>query len=887
MSTKLSDENPLIFEVLSKLRNLTSEISHTIITDEKQKDTIFRLWDDYFFKIPGDEHFSKPRSSRLLNIQLYDNPYRKLHMYLQGAEINENAIAIEEPKKDESFLEIQKNVLKLQMGLLVYADASSKVLRYLYGPQDLPEDQEPQKSPPHFYIKPFYCREKKEGQGEYEFIELDEISFWEHSRTFYYGRKEANYLKLDFVQILQSTKGSEYWDRRTKFEQDLNIIYAPSGELDACILSWLLMCIDNNDAKELEAALSKLSKTDTKTDLKNIKFKIELGKHAVYKEQADQKKEKLEPWGSGQRKENLFFWMYRLGLITEIEPEKADITERGCRLIEWLELYLRSLGGNELNILGQTEPTFYRLIKSVPKISVSDIEEGKWLDFIKEFHIPGKKNEESLLSGAYMSFEKSLKTQILSFLESNKKEPDKVLKDKIIEELNRILKDSNFCEKYIENFKFSDKVYTLLEKIREPYCRNRLFLEARFPGYFKEMSKSSPDFPSWLDGIDKKIVKHFLKQTTSKNQSDIIDLLRIAHIFLKWRGSNGDDVTFKERCRFNLLGHLTLRAGWESQKRIETASRAWIVFPVHFDHVEIENRKVLTSVGFFLGTFKDSTDKGEGYFEKFHDKEIGAELKKIVSRIQQVIGILATVENREIYMKEIYNVHIQNAIEKQHKWTIHEIRNSISTIKNYTLEFDEEDFEKNRHQVYRKYVELKGNYAEFEKVLHWVNKLMNSEVCEGDVKWVNSIELYQQAFYPNVIRFLETEDITDINEDFLYDNHEDVFSFPNFQGEIEIPFFTYKNLLQELSKNILKYADRTKKCFFNFTLNENLLIIETKNTYKKNKTNMISTGMGLEAFEKFIKVYNKNSKIDRSGLINNKVGAQCVCKVKIAIRQRR
>jgi len=886
MSTLLpKDNNTLFFEVLSILRRLTNEISSDAIKKEAEMKALYDFYEEFLLLRPEDS--VEKHKSTLAKFLLYENPYRKLHMYLQGVDFSDDIVI--EPNKNESFLEIQKNVLMLQMGLFAYADASSSILRYLYGPQNLPEDRK--KSLPHFYIKPFYCEEKKECPGDYEFKALDVNSFWEHSRTFYYGRRETNYIGLDFVQILQSTKGCTNWDRRTKFEHDLNIIYASSGEMDACILSWLFLCVDKNKANTLESALSTNSNTNTINDLEKILFQIKLDAHAVegYHSPSDEELKKLKPWGSDQKPENLFYWLHRLRLIKEKSgPQMINITERGHRLIRWLNLYLRSLKGEKLNILGKPEPTFYRLIKGVSKISVADIEEDKWHEFMNELQTQGKRNEKSPLSGLYILFEERLQTQILEFLKSETRKPADELKYKIIEELNRILENNiDIFEKYIEVFKFSDNTSILLKQIFEPYCRSRLFLEAKYPKYFKEMSKSSPDFPSWLDGIDKNIITLFINRVNNKKQCDINDLLQVVHIFLKWRESHDDDKKFTGRCRFNLLGHLTLRASWENPQIIETASRAWIVFPVNFDYIETNSKRSLTSVGFFLGTFKDSTSDGQGSLENFHKKKVASHLIEQISRIQQVTHILATVENREIYMKEIYNIHMQDAIEKQHKWTIHEIRNSILKIKEYVLKFTEEDFERNSHDIYMAYDVFKKNYAEFEMILQWVDKLMKSEVCEGDIKWVNSNQLYHEAFSPYVERILNSEEIIRVNENFLEDNHANVLGSLNLHEEIEIPFFTYKNLLHELSKNILKYADRGKKCVFNFTLSENFLIIEIKNIYKKNKTHMISTGKGLEVFDRFLKVYNSNSEIDRSGLINKEVGDECICKVKIAIRRRR
>jgi archaellum component FlaC len=883
------------FEVLANIRKLSHNRSNIFINREEIQKKLFEICRNYLLVRPDAEH-DKHRT--YLARLLYENLYRGLYLYLQGAGFKEEYINIEREgeisldsrilEEDDSFLEIQKNDLKLQMGLLAYADASTGwQLRYLYGPHDLPEDR--LKTFPHFYIKPFYCHEREGHTGRYEFKSVDQVGFWGHSSTLYYSRTNIDYRNLDFVQILQAKKGSSHLERRTRFERDFDIIYSPDGEMGACILSWLMLCIAGNKVRELDAALSLPSQDKIMEYLEQIKFKINLEDHAVmgFATSGSKELEPLPTWESARREENLFYWLYKLGLIKDKETRnKQEITERGQRLVKWLNLYLRSLGGEELSILGYKELTYYRIIRGVQKIYLSDFKD-KGREFMRILH-RSKENKGTLAYAIYRLLKKSTRIKLHCYLESGDKEPDNFLIKEIIDTVNKFLEAGEHYpwERWLQLAFSSKKLTDKMKHIREPYCRRRMILEAHFPGC---ISKPSEFFPSWLDGIDRRLVDRYIQQSNGpQHEIRLAQFLHAVHLFIKWNQWDNDN-NFKKRCRFNLLGHLTLRAGRHRQEHIETASRAWIVFPVHYDYTDYQENSVVTSVGFFLGTFKDSTDNGYGCFEHFN--KLGPELTERIFKIRQIMDLLAQVENREIYIRDIYNIQIQEAMENQHKWTIHEISNEIPSIIGDINNFKIENIKDKSAKMKDAIEVLEKDYKELELVFNWVKGLMNGMKIKNDEQWVGHEDL-KESFEANFLKFIKTKDIASFFKKkdkkgvpLFEENHDEVFNLSDNKTKYYLPFFTYQKLLQELAKNIKKYADRNKKCCFKFFTTDNFIIITIRNTYARNSTSMLSTGKGLQLFERFLKVYNSSSHIDRSGVLNKNVGDECICKVYISIKK--
>ena len=65
--------------------------------------------------------------------------------------------------------------------------------------------------------------------------------------------------------------------------------------------------------------------------------------------------------------------------------------------------------------------------------------------------------------------------------------------------------------------------------------------------------------------------------------------------------------------------------------------------------------------------------------------------------------------------------------------------------------------------------------------------------------------------------------------------------------------------------NCLKYADKTKDIQFDFYDEDNFMIIKSSNTTVKDKTNIPSSGIGLESQNDLLNVLNKaEKKLDNS-----------------------
>lgn len=458
------------------------------------REELFQLPSELDYSDGGNQqkHANNPYKGMFIN-----NPYLKLYKYLQTS---------------SDFKEIQTKILKLHMGLFAYADRDIKKLRYLYGPCDRPEDRE--KSTPHFFLRAYWYNNVNNA-----FEDEPQLHFDTLLRAFYYGRISSAWQDIDFIKLLEKTEDAadEVSCRRTKFEHENGVIYAPSGEMDACILCCLLLTLEENMRTNLLTEIANNYFVATFSfNLKPIKPKPE-------QEKGDR------VWYESENN-TLIKWLEILGLIEQLSGPSFKVTERGKHMAFWLGTYLKSLNGENINILGAGEQYFFKIIGSISK------PETPWL--------------------------KGFDTEINSFLEERD-----------------------------DNKKFLAAVKLLL---------------------------------SWNEGNGLTIEERAMQ--------------------------------FRHRCRFNLYGHLVLRSGDRGGLH-EKNARAWIVFPVLADEEsEKDKSDKLINVGFFLGTFKDSTDNGESYFENY--ELCGTELKEIISKTKIIINILASVENREIYYKEVQRQHI-------------------------------------------------------------------------------------------------------------------------------------------------------------------------------------------------------------------------------------
>lgn len=285
-----------------------------------------------------------------------NNPYFELYRYLQT---------------DEGYLKVQTDVMKLQMGLFTFLDRDRNIFRYLYGPQDFPEDAH--KVKPHFYLRTYHCCEKR-------FVPENPFIHELIMGSFYHLRKLSDYRSLEFIKILEDKE--QFRKKRTTCERDLNIIYAPSGEMDAFTLTAFLL----SQSEEVRFSLwQRLDQTSEQINLTYQKLKeVELSfdwkgvsKHLSRDiERAD------FPWPFQGRKDNVLKCLQLWGLIKLDESENfMGLTEKGRRMISWLRIYVKGL----INYLEQGEEgsKSYKQLLHLFSLSQNNKNDFYWLDFSK------------------------------------------------------------------------------------------------------------------------------------------------------------------------------------------------------------------------------------------------------------------------------------------------------------------------------------------------------------------------------------------------------------------------------------------------------------------------------------------------------------------------
>ena len=343
--------------------------------------------------------------SAITSALLRSNPYRDLYLYLQGrlpaARIpealtekssrptplgqledkkpNQRASFNEMGGYDSTFLELQR-ILGLHMGLFAYVDpADERVLRYLYGPQDLPQDEYRPK--PHFFLQAHYGREQV---GKTILEPESKRSFLKQSVAFYYTRAAGlqDWRTFDFVQLLRAYDGHDdnradaKMAHRTRFEARHGIIYAASGEMDACILHWLFLHLEQAQRQIVSSALGQCKAS---SDGQYVRFTFShLKESSPFSSSSSEGKETPQAyyafWREGESR-NLWSWLWCLGLLNHRHGDPgpnpsnlADfrVSQRGQCLLFWLTTYLTSLKTNSADFLGASELGFHRLVKPHP-----------------------------------------------------------------------------------------------------------------------------------------------------------------------------------------------------------------------------------------------------------------------------------------------------------------------------------------------------------------------------------------------------------------------------------------------------------------------------------------------------------------------------------------
>ena len=162
-----------------------------------------------------------------------------IHAYLQGAIRDRSA---SQEKSDDSFLKYQQEVLKLMFGMYVFVDPtksgsehfSDQMPYYLLGPMIGKELK------PTFNFRFYYNVDKKAGKaGKAEFENPPEkwLRFFLAFNEF--SRDTLPFVSQDFVKLFNYSNYRV--KRKLPLEQENNILYIPSGEMDHCILQWLVL----------------------------------------------------------------------------------------------------------------------------------------------------------------------------------------------------------------------------------------------------------------------------------------------------------------------------------------------------------------------------------------------------------------------------------------------------------------------------------------------------------------------------------------------------------------------------------------------------------------------------------------------------------------------
>lgn len=257
-------------------------------------------------------------------------PFSKVHAFLQGA-IQDTEI---QKSNDESFLDYQKNVLKMFFGMFAFIDPTKsqdpdeQMPYYLLGPMAGKILQ------PSFNFKFYYNIQNLRGGSEFTEPPTQWLKFFLAFNEF--SRDTLTFDKQDFVRVFNYKRYVK--KRNDKVERANNILYISSGEMDTCILQWLTLYLKSTHRLRIS---KDILKSNFAIDLKemypridefykqNSKSKYIIPNYRYNKEESKDKyktpKKKLEEW--------LRLW----GLLDSNELP----TERLMAVFEWLYYYLK------------------------------------------------------------------------------------------------------------------------------------------------------------------------------------------------------------------------------------------------------------------------------------------------------------------------------------------------------------------------------------------------------------------------------------------------------------------------------------------------------------------------------------------------------------------
>lgn len=246
------------------------------------------------------------------------NQYYKLYKYLQDSE--------------SLFGKFQRRYAKILWCLFAYVsptESNEIIVRYLAGITDEKEQEKP-----HFLFKAYHAN-----SGTNDFEPMSKKFLDNLVKTAYYQRKKAQFPKeIDFIYILKSQR------KRTTFEIENKLMYVPSGEIDTCILQWLLLYLKINDIEQ--------------------PFAIDLSE--IQKQLIDDK-----VYLSSQRDPiTIYQWLEIWGLIKDYDTHNHTftLTPRGESMLYWFATYLKSVQCNQDESLApkvfdtKQEPDYWRVL---------------------------------------------------------------------------------------------------------------------------------------------------------------------------------------------------------------------------------------------------------------------------------------------------------------------------------------------------------------------------------------------------------------------------------------------------------------------------------------------------------------------------------------------
>lgn len=177
-------------------------------------------WKDYkYFFFDQETHQKKP--------------FAKVHAFLQGAIRDSETQTINE----QSFLDYQKDILKMYFGMFAFIDptknlnSDKQLPYYLLGPMAGKNLQ------PSFNFKFFYNTRNSNGDNEFTEPPIQWLRFFLAINEF--SRDTLTFDKQDFVRIFNYKRYEK--KRNDTIERSNNVLYISSGEMDTCILQWVML----------------------------------------------------------------------------------------------------------------------------------------------------------------------------------------------------------------------------------------------------------------------------------------------------------------------------------------------------------------------------------------------------------------------------------------------------------------------------------------------------------------------------------------------------------------------------------------------------------------------------------------------------------------------